>query len=197
MDAMIPNCKSVLLKVSKLEGIENYIHVVYMQQRNQIHTYFVSVEKRINRERLNQQRTIQKKKMNFENKTSNNKERKKDTSDPLRIAIFINAIQDSSYCICVVCNRCNCRCLVLQFDEHRYVTVVEGLNTEVSLFERLLYVCKTCDKRLKFSDVLCQVISNKLEIFGLSKEYLEIGKLEKVQLGQFQRLMEQYIMLHN
>ena len=58
---MIPNCKSVLLKVSKLEGIESYIQVVYMQQRNQIHTYFVSVEKRINRERLNQQRTIQKK----------------------------------------------------------------------------------------------------------------------------------------
>ena len=58
---MIPNCKSVLLKVSKLEGIESYMQVVYMQQRNQIHTYFVSVEKRINRERLNQQRTVQKK----------------------------------------------------------------------------------------------------------------------------------------
>ena len=73
-----------------------------MQQRNQIHTYFVSVEKRINRERLNQQRTIQKKKMNFENKTSNNKERKKDTSDPLRIAIFINAINAMSVIAAIV-----------------------------------------------------------------------------------------------
>ena len=60
------------------------------------------------------------------------------------------------------------------------VYIVEGLNTEIKSFDGLLYVCKTCNKKLKSSKVPCQAVLNKLQIFDLPKEYSDIRKLEKV-----------------
>lgn len=46
---------------------------------------------------------------------------------------------NGSYYIYIVSNHYMYKRLVLQFDEHKYVTVVEGLNTEINSFDGLLY----------------------------------------------------------
>lgn len=46
---------------------------------------------------------------------------------------------NDSYHIYVVSNRYMYKRSVLQFDEHKYVTVVERLNTEINSFDGLLY----------------------------------------------------------
>ena len=54
-------------------------------------------------------------------------------SDSFRIETFKSKIQDGPLYMCFVCNRCLYRCSVLQFDEQRCVTIIEGLNTGVTL----------------------------------------------------------------
>ena len=91
---MIANGKSVLLKFSNLEDIENYIQLVYMQQRSQSHKYFqiqcvkinLSIENRImvlstfqrkcrNRQRMNQRKVVRERSLNFKSSASNSIER--------------------------------------------------------------------------------------------------------------------------
>ena len=205
---MIGSGKSVLLEFSHLEDIENYIQVVYMQQRSQSHTYFqiqcvkinISIENRKlmvlsnfqrkhrNAQRMNQRKVVRERSLNFKSSASNSIKRRGDpekkspkklrkcTSDSSRVEIFKKKIQDGPYHICVVCNRCLYRRSVIHFDEHRYVYIVEGLNTEITPFDGLLYIGKTCDKKLKSSKVSCQAVLNKLQIFDLPKEYSDIRK---------------------
>ena len=58
------------------------------------------------------------------------------------------------------------------------------MNTEIKSFDGLLYICKTCDKKLKSSKVPCQAVLNKLQIFDLPKDYPDIRKLEKVLVAK-------------
>ena len=58
------------------------------------------------------------------------------------------------------------------------------MNTEIKSFDGLLYICKTCDKKLKSSKVPCHAVLNKLQIFDLPKESSDIRKLEKVLVAK-------------
>ena len=106
--------------------------------------------------------------------------RRKNTSDPTKVATLKNAIQmdHNKFLLSVIAVCLDARYYSL------YVTVLEGLITEVSSFDRRLYVSKIFYKKLKSNKVLCQAVLSKLEIFDLPKEYLDIKILEKVLIAK-------------
>ena len=71
---------------------------------------------------------------------------------------------DGPYIICIVCNCCLYKRFVIDYKEEKYNKFVEGLYSDVKSFDEKLYVCRTCELKLKKRKVPCQVVCNKLVV---------------------------------
>ena len=81
-----------------------------------------------------------------------------------KINTFKKKILDGPYSICIVCNCCLYLRSVIDFKEEKYNIFVEVLYTDVKSFDWKLYVCRTCDLKLKKDKVPCQTVCDKLAV---------------------------------
>ena len=100
------------------------------------------------------------------------------------INTFNKKILDGSYFICTVCNRCLYKRSVIDYKEEKYNIFVEGLYTDVKSFDGKLYVCKTCDLKLKKGKVPCQAVYNKLAVSCLPEQFKSVRKLDRVLISK-------------
>ena len=59
---------------------------------------------------------------------------------------------------------------------------VEGLYTDVKSFDGKLYVCRTCDIKLKKGKALCLAVCNKLAVSFLLAQFKSVRKIESSNL---------------
>ena len=101
------------------------------------------------------------------------------------IKTFRMEIEKGPYFICVVCNRCLYRKLVLIFNETKYDVNVEIIFYEkVNSYDGCQYICKTCDTKLKKKKIPCHATWNKLQLFQFPDYIPCLNKLERVIIGK-------------
>ena len=83
---------------------------------------------------------------------------------------FKKKIFDGPYFICIVCSRCLYKRSVIDYKEEKFNIFVEGLYIDVKSFDGKLYVCRTCDLKLKKCKVPCQAVCNKLAVSCLPEQ---------------------------
>ena len=96
-----------------------------------------------------------------------------------KLIIFKELINEGLLHICVVCQRCFYKKFVFFYDENKFKSQISNFNL-VRSFNSNLHICRTCCIKCQKGKVLCQAVSNKLEVFDLPVEFQSIWKLEKV-----------------
>ena len=66
-----------------------------------------------------------------------------------KVKLFKEHVQQGPYYVCVVCNRSLYLRSVLRYDESRYDPSLLNINTNIASFNGRLYICNTCDKKLR------------------------------------------------
>ena len=102
-----------------------------------------------------------------------------------RISKFSKLIKEGPYYICIVCNRCHYQRSVIPFKSEKYVLNIDNLYyEEVSSSDGKLYICHTCHKKLKKSEVPAQAVSNKLAIFDFPHDLANMNRLERAIISR-------------
>ena len=85
------------------------------------------------------------------------------SADESCIEKFLKAIKIGPVCVCVVCNRCLYKSnVVLCYKEKYNFEHIGRLVTDLRSFDNKHYICRTCDFKVKKSQVPCQAVYNKL-----------------------------------
>ena len=92
---------------------------------------------------------------------------------------FKKQVREGPFYICSICNRCLYRRSVLKLDETKYQHM-RNIFTNTLSFDKVKYICQTCESKLKKSKMPCQAVSNKLELFDLPNNLKSLRKLERV-----------------
>ena len=100
------------------------------------------------------------------------------------IISFQNQVYDGPYYVCVICNRTLYRRSVVLFVKKKYLIEHIDKMYLVSSFDNCMYICKTCDGRMKNGMIPCQAVSNKLELYDFPAELRYVNKLEKVLIAK-------------
>ena len=95
---------------------------------------------------------------------------------------FKSEVRDGPYYICVICNRSLCKRSVKIFHSQKYnmPSISYFYVAHIVSFNDKVYICLTCDKKLIKSEVPCQAVCNKLEIFDFPPYLIKLRHLEKV-----------------
>ena len=101
-----------------------------------------------------------------------------------RISKFTELITEGPYYICVVCNRCHYHRSVLLFNHEKYVINIDNFYHEVTSFDCKIYICRTCHKKMKKSEIPAQAVWNKLDIFLLPADLANLNRLERVIISR-------------
>ena len=96
---------------------------------------------------------------------------------------FKSAIREGPYFICVICNRLLYRKTVLEFKQEKYHSIC-CFVTDVKSFDKNIYICRTCDKKIKNNKMPCQAVDNNLAVDGVPPELAVLEKLEQVLIAQ-------------
>ena len=91
---------------------------------------------------------------------------------------------DGSCFICIVCNRCLYKRSNIDYKEEKYNIFVEVLYTDIKSFDGKLYVCRTCNLKLKKGKVPCQAVCYKLAVSCLPEQFKSVRKLERVLISK-------------
>jgi len=114
-----------------------------------------------------------------------NKSKKNDfASNNDCISAFQKAIQNGPYYVCNVCNRNLYKKTVKYFRESNYKLSLQHVFTNVVCFDSFAYICMTCDKYLKKSEIPPQAVWNKLEVFDLPDEIRCLNRLEQILISK-------------
>ena len=90
-----------------------------------------------------------------------------------KLIIFKELINEGLLHICVVCQRCFYKKFVFFYDENKFKSQISNFNL-VRSFNSNLHICRTCCIKCQKGKVLCQAVSNKLEVFDLPVEFQSI-----------------------
>ena len=96
---------------------------------------------------------------------------------------FKKLILQGPYFICLCCHRCLYRRSVLIYIPERYKNS-HLYCSEVISFDGKMYVCKTCDKKLKKNLIPEQSVKNNLGIDDFPPEFQGIRRLETVLISR-------------
>ena len=86
--------------------------------------------------------------------------------------------------ICIVCNRCLYKRSNIDYKEEKYNIFVEVLYTNIKSFDGKLYVCRTCNLKLKKGKVPCQAVCYKLAVSCLPEQFKSVRKLERFLISK-------------
>ena len=109
---------------------------------------------------------------------------RKNTTSLDRITKFTQLINEGPYFICVICNRCHYERSVLLFNIDNYEIDIDHFYHNIHSFDGSSYICKTCHRKLKKSDIPAQAVWNKLAIFNLPEELSSLNRLERVIISR-------------
>ena len=101
-----------------------------------------------------------------------------------KICAFKSEIQQGPSYVCVVCNRCMYKKSVICFSYNSYKSLNPEIIYEVWSFDSHLYVCKTCDGKLKRTVIPCQPACNKLFNKKLPKEFQSMRRFERALVSK-------------
>ena len=93
-------------------------------------------------------------------------------------------IKEGPYYICVVCNRCLYHRSATLFEASKYIIDISDFYREVASPDRKFYICLTCDKKLKKSEIPAQAVWNKLEIYDFPNDLPNVNRLEKAIISR-------------
>ena len=120
---------------------------------------------------------------NFIKKIKEKQRNAKNVTD--RIKAFKTLVQDGPRYICVCCNRCLYKRSIILFSEDKYMNLDHVLQNEIAQsFDGRIYICSTCHKKMLKSEIPCQSVSNKLQLFSYPGELKDIRKLERILISQ-------------
>ena len=93
---------------------------------------------------------------------------------------FLKAVTQGPFYICCSCNRCLYRSNVTvlkpgKYDLNFFASVVVN---QISSFDNKFYVCKTCDLKMKKSQIPCQSVCNNLHLDIVPEEMKSLNRLE-------------------
>ena len=113
-------------------------------------------------------------------------ERKRTKNDKqIKVERFKTIVQEGPFYFCVCCNRCLYKRSVILFLKEKYNDIeIEKLTVELYSFDKKLYICSTCHKKLLKKEIPCQSVSNKLELFHFPSHLSDIRKLERILIAQ-------------
>ena len=96
------------------------------------------------------------------------------------LANFLKAVAQGPFYICCSCNRCLYRSNVIFFKPGKYnLNFLAGvLVNRVVSYDNNFYVCKTCDLKMKKSQVPCQSVCNNLHLDIVPEEIKSLNRLE-------------------
>ena len=95
---------------------------------------------------------------------------------------FKGMVHEGPFYVCQICHRCLYKRLVQHFE--RNIKNESSSPINVLSFDRYLYICKTCYKKIAKGKVPCQSVSNKLEVYNFPSHFRGIQKLEKVLIAK-------------
>ena len=72
----------------------------------------------------------------------------------------------------------------IDYKEEKYNIFVEVLYTDIKSFDGKLYVCRTCNLKLKKGKVPCQAVCYKLAVSCLPEQFKSVRKLERVLISK-------------
>ena len=101
-----------------------------------------------------------------------------------RISKFTEAIKEGPYYVCVICNRCLYFRSVILFKYENYGINRIDFYREVVSPDGKIYVCLTCHKKLKKSEIPSQAVCNKLDIFDFPDDLSNLNRLEKAIISR-------------
>ena len=58
------------------------------------------------------------------------------------------------------------------------------MYTDLKSFDGKLYVCRTCDLKLKKAKVHCQAVCNRLALSCLPEQFKSVRKLERILISK-------------
>ena len=114
------------------------------------------------------------------------KDKTKNLNPDDRILRFKRGIRDGFCYICVMCNRSFHRKTVILFHIDKYELPQEPFFfiAHVKSFDGKEYICATCNKSLIKSEIPCQAVCNKLEIFEFPPFIPKLRRLEKIIIAK-------------
>ena len=84
---------------------------------------------------------------------------------------FLKVIISGPVYFCVFCNKCLYKSNVALFDKEKYnIDKIREKVTDVRSFDNNFYICKTCNIKMKKSQVSCQEVYNKLFVDDIPEE---------------------------
>ena len=101
-----------------------------------------------------------------------------------RILKFTEMIKDGPFYICVVCNRCLYHRSVVLFKRKNYSIDKVNFYRIVTSSDGNVYVCHTCNKKLKKSETPAQAVWNKLDISDFPDDLANLNRLEKAIISR-------------
>ena len=66
-----------------------------------------------------------------------------------QVTLFIKIIREGPYFLCVICNRCLYKRSIVRFHFNSYSFLVKELVHLVSSYDGRLYICRTCNNKIK------------------------------------------------
>lgn len=191
---------SILLKFKSLCDVQSHIKKNYRQnladfencpfevqyvQINVDDEATADIKKTVDKQRASsrKQKYISK---NFLRKEQNNEKRRENYAKKkmhktisTRISNFKITIKAGPVFICIVCHRCLYKRSVVKYNAEKYDLQHPDIINEIKSCDGEYYVCLTCHKKLLKDIIPAQAVFNKLEIFDLPDNLLNINKLEK------------------
>ena len=116
----------------------------------------------------------QQKRVSYANRTNKNN----------KVKCFKENVQQGPFYVCVICHRSLYLRSVLLFNGSRYDPRLLENCINVLSYDRRLYICKTCHKKLHKKQKPCQSVSNKLENVTLPDGLSSINRLERVLVSK-------------
>ena len=99
------------------------------------------------------------------------------------ISLFKREIFEGPFYICDVGNRCLYESSFIHLSLEN-CTISPEIFTNMLSYDGRPYICIKCHKRLLKGLVPCQVVTNKLSIVSLPKEFKSENKLEKILVSK-------------
>ena len=107
---------------------------------------------------------------------------KKGTHGGSIVKKFKGMVHEGSFYVCQICRRCLYKRSIQHFERNIKNESSNPINA--FSFDGCLYICKNCHKNIAEGKVLCQSVSNKLEVCNFPSHFCEIQKLEKVLIAK-------------
>ena len=112
-------------------------------------------------------------------KSSDNEKHSKSSAYESYIERFLKAIRKGSVCVWDVCNRCLYKLHIVLFNKEQYnFEYIDRLVTDIIDFDYKHNICRTCDFKIKKSQVPCRAVHNKLYLDNTPKEISYLNHLE-------------------